>query len=105
MTMYADIRLLNQIDRVIHEPLRLQIMTCLSLVESADFLFLLRELEATKGNLGAHLTSLERAGYIAVEKTFVNRKPRTTYQITAAGREALAGYWRIMRDVIASLPD
>lgn len=102
--MTPDLRPLNQVDRVIHEPVRLQIMTYLSLVESADFLFLQRELQVTQGNLGAHLMSLERSGYVRMEKTFVNRKPRTTFQITPAGMMALLGYWRIMRDVLQWLP-
>ena len=102
--MDDDIRQLAHLDRVIHEPLRLQIMTYLAVVESADFLFLQRELQATQGNLGAHLATLERAGYLTVEKTFVSRKPRTTFQITGAGQAALTQYWTIMRDVGSHFP-
>ena len=77
------------IDRTIHEPARLLIMAYLSVLESADFLFLLRQTGLTRGNLSTHARKLEEAGYVAVEKSFVDRLPLTVYRLTDEGRAAL----------------
>jgi DNA-binding MarR family transcriptional regulator len=79
-------------DRVIHEPARLKIMAVLSVAESADFAYLMRETELTRGNLSVQLTRLEEAGYIAIEKEFVGKMPRTTARMTPEGRDAFARY-------------
>ena len=79
-------------DRVIHEPARLKIMSVLSVAESADFTYLMRETELTRGNLSVQLSRLEEAGYIAIEKTFVGKTPRTTARMTPEGREAFTAY-------------
>jgi DNA-binding MarR family transcriptional regulator len=84
-----------ELDSVIHQPVRLQIMAALTHLgprEQVDFTFLKTKLALTDGNLGAHLVTLEQAGYIAVEKTFVARKPKTFVAATAAGRRAFAGH-------------
>ena len=84
-----------ELDPVIHQPVRLQIMAALSRLsprEQVDFTFLKTRLTLTDGNLGAHLVTLEQAGYIAVEKTFVARKPKTFVALTAAGRRAFEGH-------------
>ena len=73
---------LKNIDRVIHEPTRLMIMTQLYVVESADFLFLQHQLEMTPGNLSAHLTKLEKAGYVEIVKEFIERRPHTALKLT-----------------------
>jgi DNA-binding MarR family transcriptional regulator len=83
---------LAEIDRVVHEPARLLVLCNLYVLESADFLFLLRRTGMTRGNLSAHMRKLEKAGYVDVEKTFVERLPLTVYQITQAGRTALQNY-------------
>jgi DNA-binding transcriptional ArsR family regulator len=80
------------IDRRIHEPARLAIVTILNAVASADFLFLLRETGLTKGNLSAHLTKLEEAGYIAIEKTYKGKIPLTLCRLTKEGRNAFQAY-------------
>ena len=80
------------IDRLIHEPARLVIMTILNAVESADFLYLLRETGLTKGNLSCHLAKLEEEKYIAVEKTYKRRIPLTICRLTKEGRDAFARY-------------
>jgi len=80
------------IDRLIHEPARLAIVTILNAVASADFLFLLRETGLTKGNLSAHLTKLEEAGYIAIEKTYKGKIPLTVCRLTEEGRKAFQSY-------------
>lgn len=90
--MSADFRAVGDIDRLIHEPARLVIVTILNAVDSADFLYLQREAGLTKGNLSAHLSKLEEAGYIAVEKTYRGKIPLTVCRLTDAGREAFRGY-------------
>jgi DNA-binding MarR family transcriptional regulator len=90
--MGADLRGLADIDRVIHEPARLAIVTILSVVESADFLYLQREAGLTKGNLSFHLAKLEEAGYVSVEKTYRGRVPLTLVRLTPAGTAALREY-------------
>lgn len=80
------------IDEVIHGRVRLGVMAYLSGAGSADFNTLKTRLQATDGNLSAHLRKLEDAGYITVDKAFVNRKPLTTLTLTDAGRKAFAGY-------------
>ncbi len=81
------------LNRLIHEPARLRIMTLLSGVDHADFNFLLNTLGLTKGNLSAHTDRLERAGYIAITKTFQGKLPHTAYRLTKTGHEALAAHW------------
>jgi DNA-binding transcriptional ArsR family regulator len=80
------------IDRIIHEPARLAIITILNAVASADFLFLLRETGLTKGNLSAHLTKLEDAGHISIEKTYKGKIPLTVCRLTEEGRKAFRSY-------------
>ncbi|CAG0986843.1 hypothetical protein ANRL4_02224 [Anaerolineae bacterium] len=83
---------LTELDRVIHEPARLTLVALLSSVESADFLFLLKESGLTKGNLSVHLTRLEEAGYLKTEKTFRGKIPHTEYRLTAKGKTAFDQY-------------
>lgn len=78
-----------ELNEIIHQTVRLRIMAALVTLEAGDevdFTYLRDLLEVTDGNLGAHLRKLEEAGYIAVNKTFVERKPRTFVSATAAGR-------------------
>ena len=98
--MSDDLRSLTELDRLIHEPARLLIVTILSTVESADFLFLQRETDLTKGNLSAHLSKLEDAGYVSIEKTFKGKLPLTVCKLTESGRQAFEGYRRQMQDFI-----
>lgn len=87
---------MSELDRVIHEPARLLIMTILSSVKEADFLFLLQTTELTKGNLSTHLAKLEEAGYVGIEKTFRGKIPMTVVKLNAQGRGALEDYRREM---------
>jgi DNA-binding MarR family transcriptional regulator len=96
----AGMRGLTGIDRVVHEPARLMILLCLYTVEKADFLFLLNATELSWGNLSSHVSRLEEAGYVSVEKGFVGKKPRTTVQLTAAGRRAVESYRRTMSSAL-----
>ena len=78
------------LDRLIHEPGRLAILTVLSSVTDADFVFLLRATGLTKGNLSSHLSKLEDAGLVAIEKRFVRKKPNTNVALTAKGQQHIA---------------
>jgi len=91
------------IDRAIHAPARLMILAFLSVVESADFTFLMHQTGLTRGNLSSHLQKLEGAGYIRIEKEFVDRIPRTLISLTADGREAIDIYRENMRQVVDQL--
>lgn len=93
-------RSILEVDRLIHEPARLLIVTILEAVISADFLFLLRETGLTKGNLSSHLAKLEEAGYIRIEKTFQGKMPLTICRLEPAGREALKSYREKMRNMM-----
>jgi DNA-binding MarR family transcriptional regulator len=90
--MSTDLRAVTTLDRLIHEPARLLILTILSSVASADFLYLQRETGLTKGNLSAHLSKLEEAGYIQIAKTFKGKFPLTICKLTSAGQKALKTY-------------
>ena len=96
--MAEDLRSVTDLDRLIHEPARLLIVTILSSVESADFLFLQRETDLTKGNLSAHLSKLEEAGYVKIEKTFKGKLPLTICKLTNTGRKAWTQYRQQLQD-------
>ncbi len=81
------------LDPLIHAPARLAIMTVLSSVDTADFVFLARTTGLTNGNLSSHLAKLEDAGLIAIEKRFVRKKPNTSVELTGAGRTRIATHW------------
>ena len=90
----------GQIDEVIHGRLRLGVMAYLANAEVADFNELKGLLEVTQGNLSIQLRKLEDAGYVAIEKGFLGRKPRTQIRITAAGRKAFAAYLEALGKLI-----
>jgi DNA-binding MarR family transcriptional regulator len=81
------------LDRLVHEPGRLAILTVLSSVTDADFLFLQRTTGLTKGNLSSHLTKLEDGGLVWIEKSFVRKKPNTRARLTAEGKRRVARHW------------
>lgn len=92
----------TDIDKVIHEPARLLIMANLYVVESADFTFLMNQIDLTWGNLSSHMGKLEQAGYVQVEKTFVGKRPYTLLHLTPAGREAFEKYRMQMQQVLGN---
>ena len=96
---------MTAIDKLIHEPARFNIMAHLYVVESADFLFLMRQTGLTKGNLSSHMSKLETAGYVEVEKEFVNRKPHTMLSLSDAGRKAFQDYREGMKRMLDDLPE
>jgi DNA-binding MarR family transcriptional regulator len=92
---------MSELDRVIHEPVRLRIMAILSGVDRADFKFMLSTLGLSKGNLASHVDKLEQAGYVEVQKSFCGKMPHTEYHLTDAGRDALADYWNALDTIRA----
>jgi DNA-binding HxlR family transcriptional regulator len=90
----------EKLDRVIHEKGRLAIMSLLTTCESLSFKELKEHLRMTDGNLSVHMRTLEEAGYIAVSKSFVNRKPRTDYALTPGGRDAFRDYLHLLEEIV-----
>ena len=91
---------IEDIDRTVHSPARLMILSCLAVVKVADFTFLLNQTGLTRGNLSVNLGKLEEAGYVSIRKAFVDRIPRTLIRLTAKGRRALKAYAARMQLVI-----
>ena len=84
---------LADLDRLIHEPARLAILTALAACKATDFLYLQRLTGLSKGNLSSHLSKLENADLVSVEKEFVGKIPNTRIGITRAGRAAVERHW------------
>ncbi len=82
----------QKINKIIHSPIRLAIISTLVTVEKADFNYLKEITQASDGNLSTHLKKLEEVQYIGVEKKFVNNKPKTVYSLTAKGRDQFLEY-------------
>ncbi len=93
------------LDRLIHEPARLALMALLYVVTDADFTFLMNQTGLTWGNLSAHLSKLQEAGYLEIEKTFKGRRPNTNLRLTSRGRKAFEEYVRRMKQFFQKLPD
>jgi len=100
-----EIKSLASLDRMIHEPARLMIIAVLFVIEQADFTFLMAQTGLSWGNLSSHMSKLEEAGYIEVEKSFVNRRPRTMLRLTEMGRSSFMEYRRSMNQILNGLPD
>ena len=94
---------MNELNEIIHQPVRLRIMAALTMLkpnQEVDFIYLRDMLGVTDGNLGAHLLKLEDAGYIAVKKIFVERKPRTYVAATAAGRKVFKAHVEALEAIL-----
>ena len=91
-------------DRLIHEPARLVLMANLYVVDEADFVFLARRTSLTAGNISSHMARLEAAKYVTIEKTFADKRPRTTYALTNTGRTAFETYRRHVNALLADSP-
>lgn len=87
----------NNIDKVIHEPVRLAILKILTSAKEVDFNFLLTTLGVTKGNLATHTNTLESAGLIEVKKEFRGKMPHTSYRITKKGQRQFQKYWENLK--------
>lgn len=90
---------LANLDRRVHDPARLAILTALSACGRADFLFLLRVTGLTKGNLSSHLSKLEEAGLVEIEKRFVEKKTQTLVHLSDAGRQMVESYWKELEEL------
>ena len=88
-------------DRLIHEPARLVLMSNLYVVDEADFVFLARRTGLTAGNISSHMARLEAAQYVTIEKTFADKRPRTTYALTKTGRIAFETYRQHVNSLLA----
>lgn len=100
-----ELSVIQNINKIIHEPARLLLMAHLFVVESADFLFLQRQTGLTWGNISSHLRKLENAGYVTVQKEFIDKKPHTTLKLTEKGRAAFKEYRKSMKQVFEDLPE
>ena len=101
----ARLKNLTELNKLIHEPGRLAIMSFLMVVEEADFIFLLDQTGLTRGNLSSHMAKLEKAGYVEIDKEFVDKVPRTTYRLAPEGRAAFLAYrWELL-DSLGAGPD
>ena len=96
---------LARLDRLVHEPARLAVMALLYVVESADFTFVMNQTGLTWGNLSAHLSKLEEAGYLELQKSFIGRRPNTNLRLTDSGRQAFRNYRQSLRQAMDGLPE
>lgn len=87
----------NNINRVVHEPVRLAILKILTSAKEVDFNFLLTTLGVTKGNLATHINKLEAVGFIEIKKEFRGKIPHTSYRITKTGRHQFQKYWQNLK--------
>jgi len=101
----VELHPLTDLDRVIHSPARLMMMTYLYVVESVDFIFLMRLTGLTWGNLSSHLSTLEEAEYVNIEKRFIQKKSHTMVNLTDKGRQAFRDYKQLLLQVLTDLPD
>lgn len=89
-----------KLDKIIHEPARIAILTLLSVVEKSDFLFLKYNTGLTQGNLSSHLAKLENAGYVYIEKTFKGKRPLTRIQLSESGKREFSNYLKTLKQYI-----
>lgn len=99
----SDIRSIIDADKIIHEPARVVILSLLNAVDSLDFVFLMNQTGLTQGNLSSHLSKLEAAAYIEIEKTFHKRRPRTIIRISDTGRQVFTNYIETMKGFYNSI--
>jgi DNA-binding transcriptional ArsR family regulator len=101
--MKPEMREMTEVDRLIHEPARLMLVSLLFAVEQVDFLYLLHETGLTKGNLSSHLTKLEEAGYVEIEKTYRGKVPLTLISLSEKGRQAVKDYRQRLKAIVDHL--
>jgi len=94
-----------EIDKLIHEPARLKIIAQLYVVESADFLFLMRQTGLSQGNVSGHLSKLEDAAYVEIKKGYIGKRPQTIISLTKKGRESFKNYIKNMRELFDDLDE
>lgn len=94
-----------KIDKLIHSPARLSIMTYLYVIEAGDAVYLANQTKLTWGNLSTHLSRLESAGYVKIDKMFENKKPKTMISLTEKGRQAFIDYKKNMSDFLSIIEE
>ena len=94
----------GSLDRLIHDPTRLMLMSILFVVESADFVYLKNRTNLTAGNISSHMTKLENAHYVNVKKSFVGKRPQTMFRLSKKGRDAFENYRAALDEALSSLP-
>lgn len=94
-----NIESILSLDKIIHEPARLAILTALMEIESSDFKFLLNVTGLTKGNISSHLEKLSQAGLITIEKKFIKKMPNTLISLTSEGKESIKHYWETIKNL------
>jgi DNA-binding MarR family transcriptional regulator len=105
MVAAIGITAMSESNEIIHQSMRLKIMAALHVLtpqSAIEFQRLKKLVSATDGNLGAHLETLEKAGYVAIEKRFVDRKPQTRIRATSEGRRAFAAHVAYLKHVLES---
>lgn len=90
---------LSTLDRLVHEPARLAVLTALSVCRRADFMYLLRLTGLSRGNLSTHLSKLEAGGLVSLDKRFVGRRPNTRVSLTRRGRRAIERHWQRLEEL------
>ena len=101
--LFKVLLLTAEIDKTVHEPARLLILSMLYVIDGADFVFLQGQSGLTRGNFSTHMSKLEEEQYVEVKKKFIDKKPTTIYRITDAGRSALEKYRETMKKILAEL--
>ncbi len=96
---------LADLDRTIHSPARLMVMTYLYVVDKVDYVYLTHLTGLTWGNLATHVNKLEESGYVEIEKTFMDKKPYSVIKLTGEGRKAFKNYKQKMQSVLNDLPE
>ena len=100
----GELGAIAEIDPMVHQPARLSILAILYVVESASFLYVTRQTGLTRGNLSSHVSKLEAAGYVQIEKEFVDKMPHTMLSLTPQGREAFQSYRQRLEQLLEALP-
>ena len=96
-----DFSIITGINKLIHEPARMAVISLLSVVEEADFTFLMSNSGLTQGNLSSHLAKLEEAGYVEIEKTFKGKRPKTIARLTGLGQDELSLYIKTIKKFLS----
>ncbi|MEZ4456149.1 MAG: transcriptional regulator [Gemmatimonadales bacterium] len=105
MTAERVVPVMPDIDEFLHELARLKLLTLLSALKRADFVFLLHHSGLTRGNLSVQMSKLAAAGLVTIDKSFVGNRPRTMYALTKQGSHALAAYKEGMTALLAAVPE
>ena len=100
---HEDLQRIANLDRTIHAPARLMILSLLAVIDSADFTFLMTQTKLTRGNLSSHLSKLTDVEYVHIQKEFVENVPRTLIRLTDEGQQAIQAYRKSMQQVVDGL--